>query len=125
MRSVTKRKLDQKDCELNDEQRILLLKKPGQGITVLDQKNQKTPEVLLVSTQAMREYLEHLWKHYKKADKLLRGEILNELCRNFGVHRISATPLMTCKHVPRILHGFKGGRRKKYSDRAVEHLAVL
>ena len=59
---------------------------PGQGMMVFDQENHKIQEVSLVSAQAMREYLEHLWKQYKKANRALRGEILSEICRNLGIH---------------------------------------
>jgi hypothetical protein len=69
--------------------------------------------------------LELLWKQYQKASKRARGIILSELERNLGVHRKSATRLMGRKYPPRSLQGFKGGRRRRYSERARHHLERL
>lgn len=78
-----------------------------------------------MSAQAVREYLEMLWKRYQKASKAARSTILDELERNLGLHRKSATRLMGRKYAPRSLQGFKGGRRKHYSPLAKEHLERL
>jgi hypothetical protein len=82
-------------------------------------------EITPVSAQAIREYLELVWKQYQKASKRARGLILSELERNLGVHRKSATRLMGRKYPPRSLQGFKGGRRRRYSERARHHLERL
>lgn len=83
------------------------------------------PEVTLVTTQAIREYLESVWKQYQSAPRRLKTQILDELTRNLEIHRKSATRLMGRKYPPRSLQGFKGGRRRKYSDRAKWHLERL
>lgn len=125
IRNVTEGDLDQRDSALKNSAEKMLHEVPGQGMMVFDQENHKIQEVPLVSAQAVREYLEHLWKQYKKATKALRGEILSEICRNLGIHRKSATRLMTRKYVPRSLQGFKGGRPKRYSEKAKMHLERL
>ena len=78
-----------------------------------------------MSTQATREYLEHLWKQYKTSDRKLKSRILDELVRNLGVHRKAATRLMNRRYAPRSLQGFRGGRRRKYSEKAKRHLERL
>lgn len=87
--------------------------------------NHDFQEMSPVSTQAIREYLEMLWKQYQKSSKAVRGAILDELVRNLALHRKSATRLMGRKYPPRSLQGFKGGRRQNYSARAKHHLERL
>jgi hypothetical protein len=82
-------------------------------------------EINPVSAQAIREYLELLWKQYQKSSKRARSIILSELERNLGLHRKSATRLMGRNYPPRSLQGFKGGRRRRYSERARHHLERL
>ena len=98
---------------------------PGCGIVIFDQENGQLPEETLVTTQATREYLEHLWKQYQKAGRKLRSQILDEVSRNLEIHRKSATRLMRRKYPPRSMQGFKGGRHKQYSERAKKHLGRL
>lgn len=98
---------------------------PGYGQAVVYNDKQLVPEVTLVSTQATREYLELLWKQYQKGDRKVRSAILDELSRNLGVHRKSATRLMGRKYPPRSLQGFKGGRKRRYSEVAKRHLERL
>lgn len=106
-------------------QKIGLNEVPELGNHIFAKKYIDLPEENLVSTQATREYLEMLWTQYQKASKTLRGAILDELERNLGLHRKSATRLMGRKYPPRSLQGFKGGRRKKYSEMAKKHLERL
>jgi hypothetical protein len=107
------------------EVKATLKRVPGYGNADVCKDNQSLPEVSLVSTQAIREYLEMLWKQYQSADRKLRSHILNEVVRNLEIHRKSATRLMGRKYAPRSLQGFRGGRRRKYSDRAKRHLERL
>ena len=78
-----------------------------------------------MSAQAIREYLELIWTQYQNASKSVRGRILDELTRNLKLHRKSATRLMCRRYPPRSLQGFKGGRKRRYSERAKVHLERL
>jgi hypothetical protein len=98
---------------------------PGKEMLVFDQEKQFFPEVALVSTQAQREYLKVLWLRYRKVGRRDRTLILDEICRNLGLHRKSAVRLMGRAYSPRIFQGLKGGRRRKYSAKAKEHLTRL
>lgn len=75
-----------------------------------------------MTTQATREYLAHLWKQYKTADRRLKSQILDELVRNLGTHLKAATRLMNRRYPPGSLQGFKGGRKPRYSPKAKSHL---
>jgi hypothetical protein len=75
-------------------QRAELKRMPELGNHIFAKKYIDLPEENLVSTQAVREYLELLWTQYQKASKALRSSILDELQRNIGIHRKSATRLM-------------------------------
>lgn len=88
-------------------------------------KQQQFSEVPLVSTQAIREYLLRVWKQYKSADRKLKSAILDELVRNLGIHRKSATRLMNTPYPPRSLQGYEGGRKQQYSKEAKQQLKVL
>lgn len=78
-----------------------------------------------MSTQATREYLELMWNQYKTGDRHLKSRILDEVVRNLGVHRKSATRLMRRSYAPRSLQGYRGGRKRKYSEAAKRHLERL
>lgn len=78
-----------------------------------------------MSTQAIREYLHHLWRLYQAADRKLKSAILTELSRNLGVHRKSAVRLMNQHYPPRSLQGFRGGRPKRYSEESKELLQYI
>lgn len=78
-----------------------------------------------MTIQAAREYLADVWVRYQEANKREKGLILDELQRNLGLHRKSATRLMNSRHPPRSHHGFRGGRKKKYSEEAKFHLRQL
>ena len=88
-------------------------------------KPNNSQEIDLVSTQALREYLAVVWQKYQLASKDSKSSILDELVRNLGIHRKSAIRLMNKRYRPRSLHGFKGGRRKCYTEAAKQHLARL
>lgn len=117
IRSVTEGVIS---CENN----LAGLEVPGCGKMVFDQENHN-PEVTLVTTQATREYLAHLWKQYKTASRALKMAILDEVVRNCGMHRKSAVRIMRSNHPPRAFQGYKGGRKRQYSNRAKEHLVRL
>jgi hypothetical protein len=92
---------------------------------VFDQENKLFREVALVSTQAKREYLKVLWERYRKVGRKERGIILDEITRNLGMHRKSAIRLMSRPYSPRMFQGFKGGRRRQYSNESKQHLSRL
>ena len=94
-------------------------------IVVFNHESKQKHEDEPVSTQTIREYLECLWKQYQKADRKTRGAILDEISRNLGIHRKSATRLMCRRYAPRSLQGFKGGRKRRYSELAKRHLERL
>jgi len=83
-------------------------------------KNNETLETCPVSTQAVREYLAHVWKIYQGSLRGEKAKILDELARNLGIHRKSATRLMNRPYAPRSLQGSTGGRKAKYSKQAKE-----
>ena len=98
---------------------------PGSEKVVIDENNNTFPEIALVSTQALREYLAHLWKQYKTGSRALKTAILDEIVRNCGLHRKSAVRAMRSNYPPRSFHGYRGGRKKLYSSRSKEHLVRL
>ena len=98
---------------------------PGKDEDDVCENNSLHQEETSVSSQAAKEYLELLWKQYQTADRRLKSAILDEVCRNLGVHRKSATRLMTRKYLPRSLQGHRGGRRKHYSESSRKHLEKL
>jgi hypothetical protein len=102
-----------------------LRKVPECGIFDFSYKTQIIPEDTLVTTQAKREYLAHVWAQYKNASKELKTRILDEVSRNLGIHRKSAVRLLRRRYEPRSLQGFRGGRKSSYSKEAKEHLAWL
>lgn len=79
-----------------------------------------------MSIGAVREYITLLWKRYQtlklREDKAL---VLDEIERNLGVHRKSATRLMRAKRAPRLRRGTGRGGRQRYSDAARQHLVKL
>jgi len=78
-----------------------------------------------VSSQAVREYLQLVWQKYQAASRLEKSAILDELARNLSIHRKSAIRLMSKKYPPRSFQGFRGGRKKRYSQEAKRHLEEL
>ncbi len=78
-----------------------------------------------MTTQAVREYLAHLWNQYHKGTRAIKSEILNEISRNLKVHRKSAIRLMNSRYAPKSLQGYRGGRLRQYSEEAKTHLAHL
>src|SRR6056300_977149 len=82
-------------------------------------------EEILVSSQAVREYLRLLWKKYQGANKKCKGMILDEICRNLDMHRKAAIRMMNSSVAPRSQQGTVGGRGRRYSDEAKHHLADL
>jgi hypothetical protein len=78
-----------------------------------------------VSSQAVREYLRLVWHKYQAASRREKSAILDELARNLSIHRKSAIRLMSKKYPPRSLQGFRGGRKKRYSQEAKRHLEEL
>lgn len=74
-----------------------------------------------MSQQSRWEYIQLVRQRYQNADKKLKAEILNELCRNLNLHRKSAVRLINQKQVVRPL----GGRRPLYSDIAKYHVKKL
>lgn len=56
-----------------------LRKVPECGIVDFNHKIQSIPEDTLVTTQAKREYLAHVWAQYKKASRNLKSQILDEV----------------------------------------------
>ena len=78
-----------------------------------------------VSIQAIREYLLQVWLQYKSASVVEKTAMLDELERNLGYHRKSANRLMLSPYPPKSLHGFRGGRRRKYSEASHYHLEKL
>lgn len=86
---------------------------------------QSSQEVKPVSTQAIREYLLRVWTQYNSAEKRLKSQILDEVVRNLGVHRKAAIRLLRKPWPPRSQQGIAGGRGRKYSLEAKEHLALL
>lgn len=102
-----------------------LRKVPECGIFDFSYKIESIPEDTLVTTQAKREYLAHVWAQYKKASKKLKSQILDEVSRNLGIHRKSAVRLLRRRYEPRSLQGFRGGRKTSYSKEAKVHLEWL
>jgi len=98
---------------------------PESEIFVVNHNDKIFQELSPVSTQAIREYLFEVWKHYKKADRKLKSQILDEICRNLKVHRKAAVRLLGKNYPPRSYQGFRGGRKKKYSAGCKEHLERL
>ena len=66
--------------------------------------------------RAFREFLLTVWKQYKSATREQKIEILNELERNLGQYRKYCNRLMLAPYPPKSLHGFRGGKRKQYSE---------
>ena len=102
-----------------------LRKVPECGIFDFSYKIESIPEDNLVTTQAKREYLAHVWAQYKKASRKLKSQILDEVSRNLGIHRKSAVRLLRRRYEPRSLQGFRGGRKTSYSKEAKAHLEWL
>ncbi|MEZ4744117.1 MAG: hypothetical protein R3B45_16990 [Bdellovibrionota bacterium] len=98
---------------------------PGNEENVFDEKNVISSEVNPVGSQAKKEYLFLLWKQYKSANRKIKSEILDELERNFKIHRKSATRLMCSSYPPKSLQGKKGGAKKRYSQESKSHLERL
>ena len=78
-----------------------------------------------MSTQAIREYLHHVWEIYQRSSKDDKAKILDEICRNLNIHRKSAIRLMNRLYSPRSLQGVQGGKPKKYSQTTKQHLSRL
>lgn len=102
-----------------------LEKVPECGILDFSYKIENIPEDTLVTTQAKREYLAHVWKQYQTASRELKTKILDEVSRNLGIHRKSAVRLLRRRYEPRSLQGFRGGRKSPYSEEAKKHLEWL
>lgn len=123
IRSVTEGELAKEICQ--EDQNVCLRGVPELSNHGFAKNHHDVQEVIPVSTQAIREYLELLWKQYQKGNRAIRGSILDEITRNLGLHRKAATRLMGRSYPPRSMQGFKGGRRRKYSPKAKLHLERL
>jgi hypothetical protein len=95
------------------------------GIFDFSDKIESIPEDTLVTTQAKREYLAHVWAQYKNASKQLKSRILDEVSRNLGIHRKSAVRLLRRRYKPRSLQWFRGGRKTSYSKDSKARLEWL
>ena len=99
--------------------------RPGQEIILdIDQNIQNSPEVSLVSIQAVREYLALMWKQYQGASKSLKSRLLGEIVRNVGMHRGSVKRLMNRTTVPTFKRG-KGVSANSYSENSKRLLKTL
>ena len=78
-----------------------------------------------MSYQAVKEYLTEIWRQYKKANRPTKSKLLDEVCKNTGMHRKSVIRLFSKKYKPRRFHGFQGGRRSKFSEESKKHLEHL
>ena len=78
-----------------------------------------------MSLSALREYLHRLWEQYKSASQGTKSQILDEIVRNLGFHRKSAIRLMNSPYAPKSLQGFRGGRKRQYSEASKRHLTRL
>lgn len=78
-----------------------------------------------MTTQAVREYLAHIWRKYQGSSKSQKSVLLDELCRNLGIHRKAAIRLLRSPYQPRSRQGFAGGRKRSYSKAAKDLLEVL
>lgn len=75
--------------------------------------------------EAKREYIALLWRKYREArTRESKKLILDEICRNLGIHRKSATRLMCAKSVPTYGRG-QAGRSPEYSAEARATLVRL
>lgn len=83
--------------------------------------------VSLVTLPAIRQYLALLWERYQGLkSKEEKCEVLDEICRNLGVHRKSAIRWMRGKGPPGRGKTRGGGQRvRRYSDLSIEHLRRL
>jgi hypothetical protein len=88
---------------------------------LFDQENLYSPEVTLVSIQAVREYVSRLWDQYQVAGRRMKTKILSELCRNLEIHRKSANRLMRSAEAPSLGRG-KGNRRARYDEATIDLL---
>ena len=102
-----------------------LRREPPLKYEVFDEKDKHSSEVRPVSLQALREYLHCLWEQYKSAGRRSRSQILDEIERNLRLHRKSAIRLMNCPYPPKSMQGFRGGRKRKYSEESKYHLTRL
>lgn len=76
---------------------------PECGILDFSYKIESIPEDALVTIQAKRDYLAHVWAQYKNASRKLKSQILDEVFRNLGIHRKSAVRLLRRRQEPRSL----------------------
>lgn len=110
---------------VNTASRLDIVGQPEYRDIVIDQDNKESLEANPVTTQAVREYLAHIWRKYQVASKKQKGVFLDELCRNLDVHRKAAIRLMRSPYKPRSRQGFQGGRKKRYSEESKYHLELL
>lgn len=102
-----------------------LCERPEQGkILANHYKSQNIPEETLVSLQAVREYLALIWEQYQEAGRNLKSHLLDEIEKNTGMHRKSATRLMNSKEKPTFQRG-KGKSVNSYSDASKRLLKAL
>ena len=125
IRSVTEEIGKTEKEEYISEDKLELKKVPECGKLDFYQKKQLVPEENLVTIQAIREYLELIWKNYKNASRVHKKCLIDEVCRNLEIHRKSAIRLLNKNYPPRSFQGFRGGRKRTYSDKAKEHLVRL
>ena len=116
---VTRRLESGNECEV-------LKGQPGSEIVLFTTKDQLFPEVSLVSTQAVREYLALVWEQYKLANRKMRTTLLDEVCRNLKLHRKAAIRALNSSHAPRANQG-KGSKtkRRRYSEASKEALVHI
>lgn len=106
-----------------DEERLKEVRECGK--LEFSHKKQLVPEEDLVTIQAIREYLELVWKRYKISQRKERSSIIDEVCRNLAMHRKAAIRMLNKNYPPRSMQGYRGGRKRVYSDKAKEHLTRL
>ena len=102
-----------------------LEEQPGKGRILDDpQSLHYSPEVDLMSYQAVREYIAHQWARYQEASRILRSLILDEVCGTLALHRKSAIRLMSKRTVPKMRRG-RGPSCNAYTDNARKALKQL
>src|SRR5687768_15867570 len=75
--------------------------------------------------QEVPESSDSLSYQIQQSSQELKSRILDEVVRNLGIHRKAAIRMLRRPWPPRSQQGFKGGRKKKYTQQAKEQLALL
>ena len=90
--------------DISEVYRKGLKRQPDPMIVCVDQNSDKLGGQL-VSYQAVKEYLSLLWGKYQAGNRKKKGEILDQLVENLGIHRKAAIRLMNSKSEPRTRQG--------------------